>query len=173
MTWSEVSRGNPLPNDNIAETNPALRRLTILVAHGPNLNTLGQREPAIYGRMTLDEITTRLNRRAHELACSLTSLQSNHEGQLIDFVQAEAAGADGIIINPAGLTTTSVSLRDALSATALPIIEVHLSNIYARESFRHPSLLAPICRGQISGLGWRSYLYALEALVALLREPTA
>ncbi len=151
----------------------AQRRLNILVAHGPNLNTLGQREPAIYGRVTLDQITDQLNQRAHELNCSLTSLQSNHEGQLIDFVQTETPTADGIIINPAGLTTTSVSLRDALSATGLPIVEVHLSNIYARESFRHPSLIAPICRGQISGLGWRSYLYALEALVALLREPSA
>jgi 3-dehydroquinate dehydratase-2 len=155
----------PDPNDDTQ------RQLTILVAHGPNLNTLGTREPAIYGRVTLDEITTRLNHRANELGCSLTSLQSNHEGLLIDFLQAEAPTADAIIINPAGLTTTSVSLRDTLNATGLPIVEVHLSNIYARESFRHPSLLAPVCRGQISGLGWRGYLYALEALVALLREP--
>ena len=146
------------------------QRLSILVAQGPNLNTLGNREPAIYGRVTLDEIGARLAERATTLGCSLTTLQSNHEGVLIDFLQAEAPTADGIIINPAGLTTTSVSLRDALSATALPIIEVHLSNIYAREAFRHPSLLAPICRGQISGLGWRGYLYALDALVALLRE---
>ena len=162
-----------MANHDEAAAGAATRRLTILVAHGPNLNALGQREPAIYGRMTLDEITTRLNHRATELGCSLTSLQSNHEGMLIDFVHAQAPTADGIVINPAGLTTTSVSLRDVLSATGLPIVEVHLSNIYARESFRHPSLMAPICRGQISGLGWRGYLYALEALVALLRDPAA
>ena len=159
-----------MANHDEAASDAAQRQFTILVAHGPNLNTLGQREPAIYGRMTLDAITTRLNHQATELGCSLTSLQSNHEGMLIDFLQAEAPTADGIVINPAGLTTTSVSLRDALSATRLPVVEVHLSNIYARESFRHPSLLAPVCRGQISGLGWRGYLYALEALVALLRE---
>jgi len=160
-----------LPDTNSPDTSQ--RQLTILVAHGPNLNILGQREPAIYGRVTLDEITTQLTHRAHALGCSLTSLQSNHEGQLIDFLQAEAPTADAVVINPAGLTTTSVSLRDALSATGLPIVEVHISNIYARESFRHPSLMAPVCRGQISGLGWRGYLYALEALVALLREPAA
>src|SRR5579862_3153886 len=148
---------------------PADRRLRILVAHGPNLNTLGRREPAIYGDVTLDEINTQLGEHAARLGCELAPFQSNHEGALIDFLQAEALAADGIVINPAGLTTTSVSLRDALSATSLPILEVHLSNIYAREAFRHPSLIAPICRGQVCGLGWRGYLYALDALVALLQ----
>ncbi len=168
-----------MANDDTGATQPAsaptaqARRRHILVIHGPNLNTLGRREPAIYGRVTLDEIGARLAERATALGCSLTTAQSNHEGVLIDFLQAEAPTADGVIINPAGLTTTSVSLRDALSATTLPIIEVHLSNIYAREAFRHPSLLAPICRGQISGLGWRGYLYALDALVALLHEGSA
>ena len=146
------------------------RRLRILVMHGPNLNTLGKREPAIYGNVTLDEITARLSERANALGCEIATFQSNHEGALIDFIQAEAPTADGIVINPAGLTTTSVSLRDALSATGLPIVEVHLSNIYAREAFRHPSLIAPICRGQVCGLGWRGYLAALDALAPLLRE---
>ncbi len=147
-----------------------MRRLRILVIHGPNLNTLGKREPAIYGDVTLDEINSRLQGWAEALDCELMTFQSNHEGSLIDFAQTEAPTADGIVINPAGLTTTSVSLRDTLSATGLPIVEVHLSNIYAREAFRHPSLIAPICRGQVCGLGWRGYLAALDALAALLRE---
>jgi len=151
-------------------TNPDVKPLRILLAHGPNLNTLGQREPAIYGRMTLAEINEQVATRADELQCAITAFQSNHEGALIDFLQAESATAHGLILDPGGLTHTSVSLRDAVAATGLPAIEVHLSNIYAREEFRHRSLLAPICRGQISGLGWRGYLFALESLAAMLRE---
>jgi 3-dehydroquinate dehydratase-2 len=128
---------------------------------------LGTREPEVYGRLTLDEINQRIQRRAHELGVEAECLQSNHEGALIDFLQARASGASGLIINPGGLTHTSVSLRDAVSACGAPAIEVHLSNIYAREPFRHTSLLAGICRGQITGLGWRGYLFALEALLTV------
>jgi 3-dehydroquinate dehydratase-2 len=145
-------------------------RLRILAVHGPNLNMLGSREPAIYGTTTLAEINQRLAARAAELGCELAPYQSNSEGALIDFLQAEAPNAAAIIINAGGLTHTSVCLRDAIAGTGRPAVEVHLSNIYARELFRHTSLLAPVCRGQICGLGWRGYLFALEALVALFRE---
>ena len=141
------------------------QRPTVLVVHGPNLNMLGQREPQIYGTMTLAEINTRLVARAQALGAEVVAFQSNAEGALIDFLQAEAAAAVGIIINAGGLTHTSVSLRDAVAGTGKPAIEVHLSNIYAREPFRHTSLIAPVCRGQICGLGWRGYLFALEALL--------
>jgi len=141
----------------------------VLVVHGPNLNTLGTREPEIYGRLTLDEINQRLAERARVLDAETVAFQSNHEGALIDFLQAEAPAAAGIVINPGGLTHSSVSLRDALAGTAKPAVEVHLSNIYAREPFRHTSLLASVCRGQVSGLGWRGYLFALEAVLALAR----
>lgn len=145
-------------------------RPRLLVIHGPNMNTLGTREPHIYGATTLAEINERLTARAMELGCEVDVFQSNWEGALIDFLQKEAPTAAGLVINPGGLTHTSVALRDAVAGTGLPAVEVHLSNIYARESFRHTSLLAPVCRGQISGLGWRGYLYALDALVSELTE---
>ncbi|HEX8727633.1 MAG TPA: type II 3-dehydroquinate dehydratase [Ktedonobacterales bacterium] len=149
---------------------PTANQSRILIVHGPNLNTLGSREPHIYGKETLTEINQRLAARAAELDCSVACFQSNHEGALIDFLQAEGPAAQGLVINPGGLTHTSVSLRDAVAGSGLLAVEVHLSNIHAREEFRHTSLLAPICRGQVVGLGWRGYLAAMEALAGLLRD---
>lgn len=136
--------------------------MRLLVLHGPNLNLLGTREPEVYGSTTLADINAALERRAAELQIELFVLQSNHEGVLIDTIQAEAPRSDGIIINPGALTHYSYALRDAIAAVDRPTIEVHLSNVYARESFRHHSVIAPIATGQISGLGWRGYLLALE-----------
>lgn len=144
--------------------------LSLLVVHGPNLNTLGSREPLIYGSMTLDEVNQRLIARGNELDCEMICFQSNHEGAIIDFLQEHGPTAQGLIINPGGLTHTSVSLRDAVAGSGLMTVEVHLSNIHAREEFRHTSLLAPVCRGQVIGLGWRGYLAALDAVIGLLRE---
>ena len=148
----------------------SVKPLRLLAVHGPNLNTLGVREPQIYGSTTLAQINERLVARGAELGCEVISYQSNHEGALIDFLQEHGPGAHGLIINPGGLTHTSVSLRDAVAGSGLMAVEVHLSNIHAREPFRHTSLLAPVCRGQVIGLGWHGYLAALEALVGLLRE---
>ena len=143
--------------------------MKVLIIHGPNLNLLGRREKEIYGNKTLDEIDSLVQRLAKELAVEITTFQSNSEGALIDFIQAESSKADGIIINPGALTHYGLSLRDALQDTNLLLIEIHISNIYAREEWRHKSVIAPIARGQISGLGWRGYLVALRTLVAELR----
>ena len=143
----------------------------ILVVHGPNLNLLGTREPEVYGTTTLAQIDDQLQAAAKKAGCEVESVQSNHEGALIDAIQAAAARIDGIVINPAGLTHSSVSLRDALAATGLPVIEVHLSNIFAREAFRQTSTVSGIAVGVISGLGPPGYRLALEALVERLRQP--
>ncbi|MEE8174001.1 MAG: type II 3-dehydroquinate dehydratase [Dehalococcoidia bacterium] len=140
--------------------------MKILVIHGPNLNMLGKRDPTLYGSQPLAEINALLERRAQELGVDVVPFQSNSEGALIDFIQSQAAQAAGIVINPGALTHYGLCLRDALADSALPVIEVHLSNIYAREEWRHKSVIAPVARGQISGLGWRGYIAALEILVA-------
>ena len=139
--------------------------MSILVINGPNLNILGQREPATYGSTTLAEIEQRLEVRAGELGVEVTFFQSNAEGAIIDHIQANADGSSGVIINAGGLTHTSVALRDCLATLSVPVVEVHISNIHAREEFRHISLTAPVVRGSIVGLGWRGYLLALDYLV--------
>jgi 3-dehydroquinate dehydratase II len=140
----------------------------ILVVHGPNLDLLGEREPAIYGRETLAELDARLASEARSLGLTLSTFQSNHEGALIDRLHRAGGEENGIILNPGGLTHTSVSLRDAVAALSLPVIEVHLTNTFAREPFRQVDLVAPVCRGVILGLGPWGYLAALRTLAMIL-----
>lgn len=138
--------------------------MKILVIHGPNLHLLGRREPDTYGTTTLEEINKRLQQKAQELNVTLECFQSNHEGEALDRIGAAMDSFDGILINPAAWTHTSVAVRDAIAATGLPAVEVHLSNVYAREPFRHTSYTAPVCIGQISGFGPDSYILGLEGL---------
>jgi 3-dehydroquinate dehydratase-2 len=144
--------------------------LKILVLHGPNLNLLGEREPGVYGSVTLAQINEMLEREANTRQVSLAFLQSNHEGVLIDAIQAARGEYQGILINPGAYTHTSVAIRDAIAGVNIPTVEVHLSNIHQRETFRHHSYIAPVAIGQISGFGDQSYRWGLLALVEHLQS---
>lgn len=143
---------------------------SILVLHGPNLNALGRRDHHHYGVVTLEEINRRIVERADTLGASVDCFQSNHEGTLIDKLQECAGSIDGVVINAGALTHYGLSLKDALTDAAVPVVEVHLSNIHAREEWRRRSVLADTARGQIAGLGWRGYTAALEALVGIIND---
>ena len=147
------------------EDEPGMKTKTILVMNGPNLNLLGAREPDVYGELSLARINDRLTREAEALGTRLEFFQSNHEGALIDRLHAAAGQADGVVFNAGAYTHTSVALADAIRATGLRVIEVHLSNVYRREAYRHHSCLAPACWGVVAGLGWKAYVCALRALL--------
>jgi len=144
--------------------------MKVLIINGPNLNLLGKRQSQTYGIKSLKEIDTILKEEAASIVVDIATFHSNSEGAIIDFIQKEASKADGIVINPGALTHYGLSLRDALVDTGIPVIEIHISNIYAREEWRHKSVIAPIAMGQISGLGWRGYIAALKTLVDILNE---
>lgn len=141
--------------------------MKILILHGPNLNLLGAREPEMYGSLTLDNINDKLIGLGKELGVEIKCLQSNHEGALIDALHD--AWADGVVFNPGGYTHTSVALRDAVSAIQIPVIEAHLSNVYAREEFRHVSMISAVCKGKVVGFGWRSYELGLRGLIDIIK----
>jgi len=144
--------------------------MRILLINGPNLNLLGTRNPEVYGKTTLQDIVDRVSTRAAELGAEITPFQSNSEGAIIDFIQANAPAADGILINAGAFTHYSLAIRDAFEAVQKPFVEVHISNVHAREEFRHHSVLADIAVAQVAGLGWRGYLSALDALIAILKD---
>jgi 3-dehydroquinate dehydratase II len=150
-----------------------VKLLSVLVLHGPNLNLLGVREPNVYGNATLEDINRLLEQEGKSLQVQVVALQSNHEGELVDALHAALDRHQGVLINPGAYTHTSVALRDAIAGVALPTVEVHLSNIYRRESFRHHSYIAPVAVGQISGFGVDSYRLGLHALVSHLRKITS
>ena len=144
--------------------------MRILLVNGPNINMLGRRDPTLYGSTTLAEIEAAATARGAEMGAEVVCFQSNHEGAIVDFLQAQASGADGIILNGGALSHYGLSLRDALVDTGLPVVEVHLSNIHARERWRSRSVTAEVAKGSIAGLGWRGYLYAVDYLVEMLKE---
>ena len=144
--------------------------MKVLVLHGPNLNLLGTREPEIYGSQTLKDINVQLNELGSKLGTEVKCLQSNHEGALVDALHEARSWADGVVFNPGAYTHTSIALRDAIAAIGIPVVEVHLSNVYAREEFRHLSMISAVCKGKILGFGWRSYTLGLQALVDVLNE---
>ena len=144
--------------------------MRILLVNGPNLNMLGRRQPEIYGSMTLQDIVDKVTKRGQELGVEIAPFQANSEGAIVDFLQENGPGADGILINAGALTHYGLALRDAFETIQKPFVEVHISNIHAREEFRHHSVLADIAVAQVAGLGWRGYIAALDALFGILQD---
>ena len=163
-------RLNPNAFDKVAGDPYSARAMKLLFLNGPNLNLLGQREPEIYGRATLADVETKVRERAARLGAEVDFRQSNLEGELVTWIQEAKGMADVIVLNAAAYTHSSIALRDAISATGIPTVEIHLSNIHAREEFRHKSLIAPVCCGQICGFGVNSYVLGVEAAVSVIES---